>query len=492
MSAMDRAFFLLETEQRPMNVGALVVLRGRKPRQGRASDALVRQMLRCPVGTPFNQRLAEGALAGWPTLVDDDQIDPGEQLYRHELPAGSDLPVLLQRVCALHSRRLDRCRPLWEMHVFDGLADGRIGLYFKTHHGLIDGIGFIRVVLNVVSRTASTRRPQALWQGLPRAAASSPAAAQALSVGGLLQAGLSAGRTATDLARLVWHLGRRDAGLGRGMATPFVATPDVLKAPPSPNRVMGHCSLPLARVRAVARRADAKINDVLLATLDVALNRYLAEHGVQAPRPLVADMPVALHEGAGAGNRITILQVPMGHPGATPAERLADIVAETRLVKEEVRSVGANALFMYSILEHAVASAIESLNLGDLPMLANAVISNPAGLEGKVYFNGLPVELALPVSVVAHHQVLNVTISNYGDDLHVTFIALKEAVPDVQRLADATMQALVELQRSVARRTTAAGKKSPTAPKRPAVKRRRSAGKTAKRAKSSAAARALR
>ncbi|MEY2921062.1 MAG: hypothetical protein RL261_2367 [Pseudomonadota bacterium] len=486
---MDRAFFLLETEQRPMNVGALVVLRARKPRQGRASDALVRQMLRCQVGAPFNQRLAENTLAGWPMLVEDDHIDPAEQLFRHELPAGSELPALFERVCALHSRRLDRCRPLWEVHVFDGLADGRVGLYFKTHHGLIDGIGFIRVVMNVVSRSAATRRPQAIWQGLPLAA--NHGNELPVKAGGLLNAGLEAGRTAGDLARLVWHLGRRDLGLGKGMATPFVATPDVLKAPPSANRVMGHCSLPLARVRAVARRADAKINDVLLATLDVAMNHYLEEHGLHAQRPLVADMPVALHEGAGAGNRITILQVPMGHPGATPAQRLADIVAETRLVKDEARSIGADALFMYSIFEHAVASAIESLNLGELPMLANAVISNPAGLNEKVYFNGQLVELALPVSVVAHHQVLNVTISTYADELHVTFIALKEAIPDVQRLADATMRALVELQRSVTKGSTATASKSRAGARPPAAKRLQGAGRAAKRAKPSTATRAL-
>ena len=486
---MDRAFFLLETEQRPMNVGALVVLRARKPRQGRASDALVRQMLRCKVGAPFNQRLAENTLAGWPTLVEDDHIDPAEQLFRHELPADSELPTLFERVCTLHSRRLDRCRPLWEMHVFDGLADGRIGLYFKTHHGLIDGIGFIRVVLNVVSRSAATRRPQAIWQGLPQLA--SHGSTHQIKAAGLLQAGLEAGRTAGDLARLVWHLGRRDLGLGKGMATPFVATPDVLKAPPSANRVMAHCSLPLARVRAVARRADAKINDVLLATLDVAMNHYLEEHGLHARRPLVADMPVALHEGDGAGNRITILQVPMGHPGATPAQRLADIVAETRLVKDEARSIGADALFMYSIFEHAVASAIESLNLGELPMLANAVISNPAGLNEKVYFNGQLVELALPVSVVAHHQVLNVTISTYADELHVTFIALKEAIPDVQRLADATMRALVELQRSVTKGSTATARKPRASAKPPAAKSLQGAGPAAKRAKPSTATRAL-
>jgi diacylglycerol O-acyltransferase / wax synthase len=451
MSPMDRAFFLLETEQRPMNVGSLVVLQGRPNKRGRPSDELVRRMLRCPVGPPFNQRLAENTVAGWPAMVVDDSIDPAGQLFRHQLPAGSDLPALFDRVCQLHSRRLDRCRPLWEAHVFDGLSDDRIGLYFKTHHGLIDGIGFIRVVLNIVTSTRGSRRPQAMWRGLPPRKTGKGTAEPARAAGGWLQAGVAAGRTAGDLARLVWHLGRRDLGLGRGMATPFVGTPDVLKAPPSPNRVLGHCALPLERVRKVARRAEAKINDVLLATLDLAMTRYLTERGLRTDRPLVADMPVALHDDAGAGNRITILQVPMGRPDGTPAERLADIVRETRLVKEEVRSIGSDALFMYSILEHAVASAIESLNLGDLPMLANAVISNPAGLEGRVYFNGLPVELALPVSVVAHHQVLNVTITNYADELHVTFIALREAVPDVQRLADATMHALVDLERSVAR-----------------------------------------
>ena len=483
MSPMDRAFFLLETEQRPMNVGVLVVLKGRRTARGRPGDDLVRRMLRCPVGPPFNQRLAENVLAGWPVLVEDASIDPAEQVFRHDLPDGSEVQALFDRICTLHAKRLDRCRPLWEMHVFDGLAGGRIGLYFKTHHGLIDGIGFINVILKIVTRSPSSRHPQAFWRGLSQAAHPEPGTGAGAGAVGLLQAGLHAGRTAGDLVKLMWHLGRRDLGIGSGLATPFVATPDVLKAPPSPNRVLAHCSLPLERVRAVAKRGNAKVNDVLLAVLDIALNHYLEERGQHASRPLVADMPVALHEGAGTGNRITILQVPMGRPGGTPAERLADIVTETRLVKEEVRSIGADALFMYSIFEHAVASTIESLNLGELPMLANAVISNPAGLEGKVYFNGLPVELALPVSVVAHHQVLNITISNYDDELHVTFIALREAVPDVQRLADATMRALVELQRSLKQRPASAGKKKAQGVgKRAATKARQGPAKPGKAA----------
>lgn len=456
MSPMDRAFFLLETEQRPMNVGLLfVVAPGRRAARGRRpSDELVRRMLRCPVGPPFNYVLAPGP---WPTLVERDDVDPAEQLYRHDLPTGSDLQGLFARICTLHPRRLDRARPLWEMHVFDGLADGRVAFYFKSHHGLLDGLGYLKVIEGSVSRKPGGSAPQAIWRGLPdtsRGTSAAPAASHLPALpdpSELLRTGLTAARTAADLGRLVWHLGRRDLGLGRGMSTPFFSTPDVLKAPPSPNRVMGHCALPLARVRAIARAGDAKVNDVLLATLDVALSGYLQQRGVQATRPLVADMPVALHDDGGAGNRITILQVPMGRPGGSPAQRLADVVRETRTVKEEIRSLAPGALFLYSILEHAAASAIETLNLGELPMLANAVISNPAGLDRKVYFNGFPVETALPVSVVAHHQVLNITVSNYAGVLNVTFIALREALPDVQQLADLTSRALLDLNRDVLR-----------------------------------------
>ena len=95
---MDRAFFLLETEQRPMNVGVLVVLQGRRTARGRPGDNLVRRMLRCPVGPPFNQRLAENVVAGWPVLMEDDSINPEEQVFRHDLPEGSDVQALFDRV----------------------------------------------------------------------------------------------------------------------------------------------------------------------------------------------------------------------------------------------------------------------------------------------------------------------------------------------------------------------------------------------------------
>ena len=462
LSPIDRAFFLLETDERPMNVGVLTIVAPRPARRGRPSDALVRRMLRCPVGPPFDYRLTSG---WWPCLERLDHVDPAEHLHRHELPDRSDLQALFARICDIHSRRLDRARPLWEMHVFDGLPHGRVALYFKTHHGLLDGLGFLQVIRRTVDSRPGGRTPQALWRGLPVTSSgrsTTPAASPRDLLGSSLLAALRATATVRDMTRLAWHVARRDFGLGSGLAVPFRSTPDVLRAAPSPRRVLGHCVLPLARIRAVAAAGDAKVNDVVLATLDLALSQYLRERGTRPNRPLVADMPVALHDRAGAGNRITILQVPLGRPDGTPAQRLADVVRETRIVKDEIRTLSPDALFYYSILEHSLASMIETLDLGEVPMLANAVISNPAGLEGPVYFNGLPVELALPVSVVAHHQVLNVTVSNFGDDLNVTFIALREAVPDLQLLADGTVRALRELEQAVQPRPAASRRRRRT------------------------------
>lgn len=455
MTPTDRAFFLLETEQRPMNVGALFIVSApSRGARGRPSDQLVRRMLRCPVGAPFTHVLGPGR---WPTLVERRHVDPAQQLFRHDLPAGSGLEALFAQVCTLHSRRLDRARPLWEVHVFDGLARGRIGLYFKTHHGLLDGLAFLRIIRGVVSRRPGGRTPQALWRGLPgrgngRQSRTTAATRASQAVPATpWSRGLATAQTAGDLVRLLWRLGLRDLRLGDGLALPFIGTPNVFKAAASPNRVMAHCTVPLAQVRAVAKVADAKVNDVLLAMLDLALSRYLAARGVIPARPLVADMPVALRDDGSAGNRISILQVPLGQPGGAPAQRLADIVRETQAVKRQVGELVPDALFFYSIFGHAIASAIEVFNLGELPMLANLVVSNPTGLDAPVWFNGLPVELALPVSVVAHHQMLNVTVTNYGATLHVTFIALREALPDVQRLADATVVALGDLTQDVHR-----------------------------------------
>jgi hypothetical protein len=103
-------------------------------------------------------------------------------------------------------------------------------------------------------------------------------------------------------------------------------------------------------------------------------------------------------------------------------------------------------LELYTVATHSAASVIEMLRLSAVPMLANAVVSNPYGMTRKVYYNRCPVEMALPMSVVAHHQSVNITATTYIDELNITFLAMREALPDIQRVAEYTVDALARLE----------------------------------------------
>ena len=60
------------------------------------------------------------------------------------LPKPGRVRELLELCSRLHSTRLAWERPLWEAHVIEGLRDGRVAMYIKTHHALVDGVSAMR------------------------------------------------------------------------------------------------------------------------------------------------------------------------------------------------------------------------------------------------------------------------------------------------------------------------------------------------------------
>jgi hypothetical protein len=205
LSPVDQAFFLLETKQRPMNIGALLVLVPPKGAGSRFADQLVGTMLKRPVGPPFNYRLKPGPVKGLLALAADEHMDPGPQVRRHQLPPDSDLQVLFEHSCTMHVKLLRRDAPLWEQHVFTGLPGQRVALYFKTHHGLIDGIGFIRALNTMITTSPTKRMPRAMWEGLRNVPARATAGPAAGALAAPLAFAADVQRTAKDMIRLFWH-----------------------------------------------------------------------------------------------------------------------------------------------------------------------------------------------------------------------------------------------------------------------------------------------
>ena len=458
LSALDLAFFMLESRERMSNVGPLAVL---VPPAGTKSPAafanrLLRAMKKQPAGVPFNLRYRPPGLGGMPHLESVDGVDLDAHCHRHTLAAPGNDAQLFGFVCRLHEKRLARSKPLWELHVIDGLERGRIALYAKVHHGVVDGRGLVEIFRRWFATDPADKQVRALWNVLPPPKART-GRARAMPYAAALAGKLTdAGKSLLSLYGALARQTLASVGLSSGTPLPFLGTPAALRVAPSVMRSFAYCVLPLDELKAFGKAHEATVNDVLLTVLDEAMNRYLAERGHDtAGRPLVADMPVALGSGDGGGNSIAILQFPLGGQARSARERLQQVMKRTAELKDHVRRTDPTALVTYTAAVHGIPALLEALRVPKAPMLATAVISNPFGLPERRYLAGAELEMALPVSVLAPGQSLNITAATYDKGLQIAFIGLAAELPDIHRLAELTVQAFAELTRP----PRAAGKK---------------------------------
>jgi hypothetical protein len=237
-------------------------------------------------------------------------------------------------------------------------------------------------------------------------------------------------------------------------------------AKPTQARSFAFCTLSLAEVKAVAKAHSVTVNDVLLAVTDVAMTRHLRKRD-RAPRtPLVADMPLALKDARG-GNQIAVLQFPLGAPDMDPGARLAAIRKHTAQVKDVVREEPADTVMLYTTIVHGLPALLERLGAKNAPRVSNVLVSNPFGLEGERYLMGAHAELVLPVSVVAAGQMLNITAVTLAEKLQIGFLAMPNAVPRVDKLAEYAVEAFDALKRAskpAHKRTRPATRHEPAGP----------------------------
>ena len=471
LSAIDLAMFLLESPARPFNIGPLVLLRPPAEFKGNFADKLHAKLLKRPPGAPFNYQL-KMALTRMPAVEPMVAPDISQHVHRLTLKKAS-MDELLRKVCELHETVLDRAGLLWQFYVIDGLADGRVALYGKTHHGIIDGRGFVKAVTLWFSNDPKDKEVRAMWDGVSRAANANKERA------GMVQRLIAAGNQATGvLSSAVGLYGmlaqqglRSVAGLGEGLALPFLNVPKAFEGALSPKRTYAFCTLPLAEMKSVGKAHGATVNDLLLTALDMAMQQYLRKRGGKHKTPLVADMPIALAEGAKGGNQIAVLQFPLGQAGASVAERLASIRHETSRLKEALKSRSSDTVMLYTTVVHALPLLVEKFNAKAAPRLSNLLVSNPFGFPRQPYLMGAAVELALPVSVVVAGHKLNVTAVTLGERLQLCFLAMPEAVPRIEELARYTEQAYAELVAALGNDQPAAASIEGAKPRRASAKR---------------------
>ena len=154
--ALTDAFFLMnETRQTPMHVGGVNLFT--LPDGADEEEFLTHlgETLRYDgeLRHPFGERLKTGPLgvAGPVYWEPDTQLDMEYHVRHSALPRPGRYRELFALVSRLHGTLLDRSRPLWEMHLIEGLRNRQFATYMKAHHCAIDGVGAMHLTQSMMS-----------------------------------------------------------------------------------------------------------------------------------------------------------------------------------------------------------------------------------------------------------------------------------------------------------------------------------------------------
>ncbi|GAT65807.1 acyltransferase [Planomonospora sphaerica] len=493
LTPLDAQFLHAESATTAAHVAGVAVLDPSRTPEGRitreALIALLRDRLH--LAPALRLRLVSVPFGlDHPYWAEDPSFDVSHHVHETTLPMPGDDAQLAEAVARLHERRLDRRRPLWEMHLIQGLTGGRAALYVKVHHCAIDGVSGAETLAALLDLTPEPRAVEPPAERRPTAApgiVTMLAGAVTRSATHPLRALRSLGRAAADLdaiplaatlpgARLVAATTRMIRGTTRDLpALPSLAAPRTpFNGPISARRRFSYGSVPLADVRRVARSSGISVNDVVMALCTSALRSWLEERGALPDRPLIAAVPVSVRtarvrgdrrgqggrseqdgqggrDGQGAvGNQISAMITPMPTDVACPRERLQAVGTAMRTAKR--RFAGSPSAWL-SELTSMVPAPVTALATPALFRLAsmgappvNLIVSNVPGPQFPLYLCGARVLGYHPLSVLSDATGgLSITCFSYDGSLDFGIVACPDRVEDVWRLMGHLQEAMDEL-----------------------------------------------
>ena len=523
LSGLDNLFLAVEHGNQLMQVAALGIYDpstapGGELRFKSILNFFESRMKQTPV---FRRRLIA---VPWgldrPYWIDDTDVDVEYHVRHIALPQPGDWRQLMIQVARLHSRSLDKSKPLWEAYIIEGLdhvpgiVPGSFALYIKFHHAAVDGEGGVEII-RAVHSLSPTVDLEADEGASPIAiiADRDPTIAElcARAVG-------HRACQVLDGARLVVDLGKRALGAGVDLVTSgkvlaagrkIVASRlglaemaaemtgshgEALHLRPhtrfdgriSAHRVVDVAGLSLADCSSIRQHVEGvTINDIFMATASGALRKYLELKGELPAASLNAMMPISTrgaYKGGDASNQVAMTALPLRTDIADPLERLRAVRRATRLGKSVSAALGRD--LPARLVEVLPAFLVEQVMRSALVPLVNVTVSNVHGPDEALYMAGAKLQMFTPISIVIDGVGLNLTGLSYNGTLWVSFVSCRKMLPDPAVFVQCLNQSFDELV------AAAIGKRKPGAEARTVAPRalRTTAAAPAARGKAAAVA----
>jgi diacylglycerol O-acyltransferase len=467
LSFQDSVFIYLEKEDMPLHIGVIEIFDG--DFQLKQLQSFIESKLD---DVPrYKQKVEIAAMnLAHPRWVPDRRFDIRNHVRRVRMTGGSmaDLQELAGRI---FSETMDRAKPLWDLTVVDGLADGRTPVIWRVHHCLVDGIAGVELMKAILDdRPVKFRQPRKQASNHQPEPAPPQSLAETIleSYSEFAEGLLSIPAAALDLAEALLSSAPPAESLGQWAEL----LPDLLKPVgrlpfnqqcKGPRR-FAFTELEMADIDAIRKTSCGTVNDVVLTALTCALRRYTELHHANTDRLVRIMAPVNTRPAEHRGDPgVNISLIPIDLPLGTikPAELLPVVHERTQALKR-ARMAG-----VFSLASACLSGLPVPLQIltgwvlsNPLPLAPwNLICTNVPGPQETLYMLGRKMVACypyLPIIPMGNEMGLSVAVYSYDGRMYVGFAGDIVALPDVKKLRDFFDQSYAELKKAVLGRKAAA------------------------------------
>ena len=470
----DTVFLHLEREGMPLNVASICTFEG----EISFKDCLQFVESKLPLLPRYLKRVASAPFGlGLPSWEYDPDFDLRHHIREVALQHGT-FNELKTVAGSLFSTVMDRRHPLWDITLVRGLRGKRTAVIFRLHHCLADGIagvGIMNVLLDASPESPRLPKKKLKFRvPSPLDPLSSLTNGFVDSYSDFVKRILSA---MTDVLTMAERASANGSSLDpKQFADLFPEITafterlrfNVLYRGP---QKFACTEIPLDEVKAIRRKCDTSVNDVILAVVTATIRRYCELHGDRVKGRLLRIMVPVNLRGNGSptelGNRISLVPVTIPLDIRNMHNLLAAVHQRTEFLKRmhaaELVSLAGGLIGMFPTSVQGLAGPIAS----QLPVTPfNLVCTNVPGPQVPLYLLGHRMIEWYPYVPVGGEMAVNCAILSYNGKVFFGFSGDVHAAPDLRRMEKLLLTSFIDLQQAVGLRQP---EKKKIRRKRPAV-----------------------
>jgi WS/DGAT/MGAT family acyltransferase len=226
----------------------------------------------------------------------------------------------------------------------------------------------------------------------------------------------------------------------------------------SAHRVFEAVGLPFDEFKTIRREVgETTVNDLFLAIVGGALNRYLGEKGELPDTSMVAMVPMTLRgedKGGDRGNQVGFTLMPVYSEIADPLERLRAISESAQTSKRVTDAVGKE--LARDLLEYLPAPVSQALIRNVRLPGIGLIVSNVRGPDVPLYMAGAQLVNYSPISIAIDGMGLNVTGFSYNGTMWICAVSCRQMMPDPAFFAECLRASFDDLKAAAERHATGA------------------------------------